>query len=270
MIRIFFIIVLIYSSNLLFGQTDTVLVNGKINGTYFVSYWHDTKAIISKPIQWKGKQWATFAGVAGLTGLTYIYDKEIFDFFERNVNNTSDQISQNFIEPWGSGLYSLPLLAGVYLTGTKNSRHKNIALTGVKAFILSGGAAVLLKHAFHRYRPNENLLPNPRAWDGPIPFSSDHLSFPSGHTTTAFSVASVLAYGYKDKTWVGISAYTMAGLVGLSRIHDGKHWASDVVAGAALGTFVGVTLSKLNLNKIQVSPVSLKGGYGMCLVYQVN
>ena len=126
------------------------------------------------------------------------------------------------------------------------------------------------KHLFHRHRPDDDLPPDPRKWEGPFPFTSSYTSFPSGHTTTAFAVATVLAMGYHDKIWVGISSYTMASLVAVSRIHDGKHWGSDVVAGAALGFFIGATLSKVNLKKVNVGPAAFHGGQGISISWAVN
>jgi membrane-associated phospholipid phosphatase len=64
-------------------------------------------------------------------------------------------------------------------------------------------------------------------------------SFPSGHTTVAFAAATVYALEYANKTWVPIFAYTAASLIGFSRITENKHWATDVLAGAALGYLTG-------------------------------
>lgn len=60
-------------------------------------------------------------------------------------------------------------------------------------------------------------------------------SFPSGHTIAAFSVAAVFADRYRRSRWVPWVAYSMAGLVGLSRITLQSHFSSDVFAGAVLG-----------------------------------
>jgi membrane-associated phospholipid phosphatase len=49
-------------------------------------------------------------------------------------------------------------------------------------------------------------------------------------------------YGWK----IGVPAYALAGLMGVSRIHQDKHWLSDVVAGAALGFISGRTVTRVN------------------------
>jgi membrane-associated phospholipid phosphatase len=67
---------------------------------------------------------------------------------------------------------------------------------------------------------------------------------PSGHTSTAFSLATVAErhYGWK----VGVPAYVFASSIGLSRIESKRHHLSDVVAGAALGVIVGRTVTRMN------------------------
>lgn len=62
-------------------------------------------------------------------------------------------------------------------------------------------------------------------------------SFPSGHTATAFAIAPVLdrRFGWK----IGVPAYALAVMTGLGRLEDERHYPTDVIAGAALGLFVG-------------------------------
>ncbi len=74
------------------------------------------------------------------------------------------------------------------------------------------------------------------------PDQTDKRSFPSGHTSHSFVVAAVSheLFGYR----IGFAAYCMAGIVGLSRIHDNKHFLSDVIFGAGLGTVVGKGFGK--------------------------
>lgn len=68
------------------------------------------------------------------------------------------------------------------------------------------------------------------------PDSSDYRSFPSGHTAEAFMAATFLHKEFGSKSiYYSIAAYTVASSVGLLRIANNRHWASDVLAGAALG-----------------------------------
>ncbi len=72
----------------------------------------------------------------------------------------------------------------------------------------------------------------------------DFQSFPSGHTSAAFAVASALTNeaGIRtpgDQWWIGTLLYSAATLTGVARMYEHQHWASDVLAAAAIGTFAG-------------------------------
>lgn len=68
------------------------------------------------------------------------------------------------------------------------------------------------------------------------PDTSTHNSFPSGHTATVFTGVEILYQEYKHyDPWIGIVGYAVGAGVGLLRIHNNRHWASDVVAGAGIG-----------------------------------
>ena len=68
---------------------------------------------------------------------------------------------------------------------------------------------------------------------------SGYDAFPSGHTSMAFSIATVYAKMYDDYLAVPVIAYSAASLVGLSRLTEHAHWASDVFVGAVLGYCCG-------------------------------
>ncbi len=111
-----------------------------------------------------------------------------------------------------------------------------------EAMVLTYG----MKYAFDRERPY-NRYP-----DRVHPFSlEDSPSFPSAHTAAAFSLATSLSIKY-PKWYVIAPSAVWACSVGFSRINEGVHYPSDVIAGAVIGTgcaFVNVYVNRW-LNKI--------------------
>jgi membrane-associated phospholipid phosphatase len=79
------------------------------------------------------------------------------------------------------------------------------------------------------------------------PDHSDNLSFPSGHTATAFTNAALLYYEYKDSNvWYASSGFLFATATGILRIANNKHYTSDVLAGAGIGLASGLVVSYWN------------------------
>jgi hypothetical protein len=94
------------------------------------------------------------------------------------------------------------------------------AWTMMTALAINGLVTVGLKAA------RGNDTPNGHSW-----------AWPSGHTSSSFTVAAVLDEYYGPK--VGIPAYALASLVAYRMVEEGDHWMSDAVFGAALGWAVG-------------------------------
>jgi membrane-associated phospholipid phosphatase len=97
------------------------------------------------------------------------------------------------------------------------------------------------------------------------PDGRDRLSFPSGHASTTFATASVLAsrFGWR----VALPGYLVATYVASSRLHENRHNASDVVFGAALGVAVGQTIRARRDAPIAIHPVALPGGIGASVTW---
>jgi membrane-associated phospholipid phosphatase len=131
-----------------------------------------------------------------------------------------------------------------------------LGLHGIEGLLLGTGITGTIKIVAGRARPYVNVDTVPNDWDFMRGRDGhDYASFPSGHTTAAFAAASVttaeIAHWTGEKGWwagwpyvAGGTLFGGATLVGLSRIYHDQHWASDVVAGAAIGTFSGLKVVK--------------------------
>gem|GEM_PF-252836 len=217
----------------------------ELNTDYFLNIFSDAKYILFSPLRWKGSDWFKASLVLGTTGVFFALDDEIRTFVQDKRSSTTDNLA-NVFEPFGNGGYALPGLVGFYLYGHffKNPKAERVALLAVESFAVTGLFNTALKFSTGRTRPQS--AQNSRQWNG---FSTSDNSFASGHTSTVFAIATVLASEYKNNPWVPPVAYGIATLTGLSRLNDNKHWASDVFFGGALGYFISKTLLKLHSNK---------------------
>lgn len=107
-----------------------------------------------------------------------------------------------------------------------NDEHRETGRLMTSAFIGTGVTVWGLKEIIGRKRPLDDVVGNP--------------AFPSGHTAYAFAGATLIGARHPK---LRIPLYLGAGLVGLTRVYLGRHYVSDVFAGAALGTAIGVLIS---------------------------
>ena len=123
----------------------------------------------------------------------------------------------------------------------------DLGLHGTEAVAISGAATALIKDLAGRARPYVSRDTNAHdfSFGRGIGHGGGYQSFPSGHTSAAFAAASVVT-SESQRWWptgtrvVAPLMYGGATLVGLSRMYNNAHWASDVMFGAALGTFSGI------------------------------
>lgn len=135
-------------------------------------------------------------------------------------------------------------ITATFLKGTIQ-HDKKLQQESFKAIVniaVSTAVSQLLKISIQRTRP---ALAYPTIVYEAEPIGSATYSFPSGHTTLAFTYATALTLQYK-KWYVAVPAYLWAGSVGYSRMYLGKHFPSDVLAGAVLGTISTLLSDKLN------------------------
>ncbi|MBI2082539.1 MAG: phosphatase PAP2 family protein [Deltaproteobacteria bacterium] len=99
------------------------------------------------------------------------------------------------------------------------------------------------------------------------PDGSNNHSFPSAHASGSFALATVTEVFYGPL--FGVPAYALAGMVAISRLDANKHFASDTMAGAVLGTLVGLGTAKFHKaekSDLFVIPTMLESGAGISLV----
>ncbi len=201
----------------------------------------DAVHIATAPFHWERSDWAKFGlGLAAIGGAVLL-DQELRNVVDRNSGGSVLRVAKA-VAPFGAE-YSFGVLGAFFLSGEvlKNQKALSVAEDGLASSLIAAGViSPILKVTISRQRPNL----------AESTFDRDHggRSFPSGHATQAFAVASVIAAHY-DSPWVKVAAYGLAGLVGLARMEQGVHYASDVLAGALIGTAVGNAVVRFNESK---------------------
>ncbi|MDI6840401.1 MAG: phosphatase PAP2 family protein [bacterium] len=206
------------------------------------SFYPDARHIISSPLRWDTGDWAKFSCVLVATGSFASNDETIRNFSQSRRSSTTDKIDDIF-RPLGAEGAAL-MLGSVYLYGciTSNTKLKKAALLSGESALISTAIVGAIKCLIGRSRP---YMEKGAFSCSPPSIYSDNHSFPSGHTSTAFSIASCITDEYKNPI-IGGLAYGVATVVGLSRVNDDKHWASDIFVGSLIGISVGRTISKLH------------------------
>ena len=193
----------------------------------------DVTHVLSAPARWNEPDWhqAKWATIAVL-GTALAIDRPWRDEMRRQKPNNSFLLH---VERFGAQ-YSVAVVGGFLAVGALSGNERTLQVgedSLTASLIASGIITPSIKLVLGRARPRANMGVNYFK-----PFSQANASFPSGHTTEAFALAAVISSHYDD-AWVGYTAYGIAGLVGLARTYHDAHFASDVLAGAMIGTVVG-------------------------------
>ena len=179
------------------------------------------------------------------------------------------------------GLAALPLVVDAGLVtwlGRGNpDAAVQLALLDAQALALSWGLATLVERAVSRERPYVQACAADPAGSGCSGSANDrNTSFLSGHTTVAFTMAAVLCVEHTRLDLLGSAdaavcpiAATAAAATGVLRVVAEKHWATDVLAGAALGTSIGAIVALVHVRPRaaagapRLTPVAGPGSVGL-------
>lgn len=249
-------------------EKDTTGTVDTVSGGPLLQDWLGGQLRIwASPFKVKKKSLLFLGGLA-LTTAYLIKRDRVFNADARNFAADHQWVrkSSPIITRLGSTPVNLGLIGSLYLGGVllKDDRARNTARLSLKSLMHAVVVSQVLKRVFRRQRPYVDSGVD--RWFNPGK-GTDYHSFPSGHTTAAWSVATVIAGMYKDKPAVPVVCYSLATLTGLSRMTENKHWASDVLVGAVLGYAIGRFVLKKNIRNFHVSPMLYSDRLGVSVSY---
>jgi len=200
---------------------------------YLISYSHSLGKAVTEPLKWKTSDWLKAGGVIVVCGGLYLVDEDIRDLAQDNRTVVVDNMMTG-CRQLGEWKYVIPAIGTTILCGslTGSDKTTDTGLLCLKSYLLANCTTHGLKVATQRQRPGKE---NGNQFWNSSSFSTQNNSFPSGHATTVWSLAPVIAHQYRDTGWGPPVAYSIATLTSLSRINDDKHWASDVFFAAVVG-----------------------------------
>ncbi len=192
----------------------------------------DQYAIWTSPLHLKSKDIRWLAPLGVTTAALIATDRRTAAALDDN-DETRLRISRN-VSRFGSGYAVGGTAAAFYLIGktTKNKRVKETGILAAETWINTQIVTQTLKFATQR--------PRPLVYGGNGKFFTGGNSFPSGHSSSIWSLAAVVdgEYGRK-RPIVRIGIYSLATVVSLSRYTGQKHFLSDVLVGGAIGWGIG-------------------------------
>jgi hypothetical protein len=193
---------------------------------YVPSLLSDIGEQATAPFRFKTKQWLITGASIGITAAIIHFDDKIDVWADVQMENHKwVNRSSPVITTFGSisGISTIAAI-GLLSAAFKNQKGTETSLLASQALITSEVWVQLMK----LLRGKEHTAGH---WWGP---------FPSGHTAAAFSMATVFALQYRNTIVIPVFCYSLATLVGISRITEQAHWASDVFVGGLIGFACGV------------------------------
>ena len=188
--------------------------------------------LLKSPYTASSSDWKRIGIASAATGALFLVDPEIKTLARANQNKTNNWLFG--IDDYFDKEKVIPVTSGIYLTGLL-FRNKKLRITGLyvmEATFYASTITYVLKTGFGRSRPHTD---------------DDHLtfrffngthgrfrSFPSGHSTSAFAICTVMAKSM-DNNWWKTFWYGTAVMVGASRIYHNRHWLTDTVLGGFIG-----------------------------------
>ncbi|MFZ0389498.1 MAG: phosphatase PAP2 family protein [Calditrichia bacterium] len=205
-------------------------------------------------------------------GFVYFLDKPINDEMAADNSDLLKQSAGNLAEAGkvydriGGTIVAFGF-TGVMLAGGlafKNHKMLGTARILAESFIITTTITRLGKEVFGRARPYTGKEPSDFNLFK-FSHSREYRSYPSGHTSSIFSMMTVIAKQYPE-WWVKYPAYSIGISVALQRLDTRQHWASDVILGGAIGYWVASVLTSQNSESANNLSVGFTGN-GLALQF---
>ena len=175
-------------------------------------------------------------GIAGVSAHDTYFSSLLQSRFKNNryLTATNEVGTFKFVGPLSAAVFGTSLL-------TDNHKFQDAAFTSLQSVLYTNFTANAAKFMFARERPDH--------FEGPYDFEffeANATSFPSGHTSTAFAMVVPWVVYYPNAVTYSMLALPVS--TAIARVSKGRHWISDVTAGALIGAYWGYKLSKRHLN----------------------
>jgi hypothetical protein len=195
----------------------------------FESLVEDQKEYALAPTNWHSTQWALFGTSVMAVGATMQWDDTIRNEISSRPELRSSKLA-HVGNAWGE-FGGVGLTLGMYGAGFlyQNKQWMTTADNMTKAAIISGLTTRMIKISAGRLRPDQADTSSSWGYGGS--------SFSSGHTTQAFALSVAFAESVPNPSLLRrLTAYSLATSTAYARMHDSRHWLSDTVAGAIIGS----------------------------------
>jgi len=218
------------------GQDDSTaqsipsLVFSDVNVTL-----HDAGTFWTAPSRFTTWEWlATGGAVGGIVALMSV-DGRLQNHFAAPGGEQKDLWDIPTL--YGEITFAGALTLGTYTAGLvgRDREMRTTSRLMFESLALSASAMLTIRFLAGRSRPSDNH--GSRDFKG-FRWDNAEESFPSGHAVVAFAMSTVLAER-ADHPLARVALYGLATLTAAARVHDNRHWTSDVVAGALIGLAAG-------------------------------
>jgi len=222
----------------------------------FTQFGHETFLFVKQPTLWKGKDWLRVGLIAAATIAVMPFDQPLINSTQGNqrYNNSVFIVGGRMYGEWYA-IGGVASVFGIYGLIAKDNRSKKISIELIQAGVYAELITHLLKNTIGRARPytNEGAFSyHPFSF-----FDIDYNSMPSGHTTSAMALSTVMSR-HADKMVFKILAYAPAAFTMFSRLYQNQHFLSDEILACGIGYFVGnwvVDLHEGKRHRINVASI---------------